>query len=482
MKKILTITLGLSLILVISCQKQLELEPYKIYYDNYYQTPEDAEGAINAVYSLLTQVNQYNSYLWLIQDIASDDCNSRSTLNDPNIHQFNTYDIESTNNYLRGIWQASYLGISRANIVLQKVIDIDMDSTRKYQILGEAQFLRGMLYFNLVRVFGDVPLVTLPVSADLTDEELYVFRTPKDDVYHQIIEDLKSASEKCPAIYFQASDKGRATSGASLGLLSKVYLTIEDWENAYQTSKQVTELGIYGLWDDYTDNFKDVNRNGKESIFAAQFYREVTTQQNQIVISGLPNISGVFDAGVEIMLPTEDLLNSFEENDYRKEATFFDHYWYDTFDPHIWKHWDQDSYEPDETAQCGSNFDVMRYSEILLISAEASNELSGPTSEAYDAINTVRARARNGNENALPDLTGLSKDEFRTAVLQERRVEFVNEGIRWYDLVRTKNLIEYVVRAKGSTANPQEYNYVFPIPQRELDINKNLTQNQGYTP
>lgn len=480
MKKIYAIPLIFTLIMVISCEKQLELKPHKIYYDNYYQTQEDAIGAINAVYNLLTYVNQYNSYLWLIQDVASDDCNSRPTLNDPNIHQFNNYTLESTNNYLKGIWQGSYLGISRANIVLQKVPLIDMDSTIQTQILGEARFLRGLFYFNLVRLFGDVPLVTIPVSADLTDEEIYVFRSPKDVVYNQIIEDLKIASEMCPKIYYQGGDKGRATMGAALSLLSKVYLTIGDWTNASLSAKQAIDLGIYSLWNDYSSNFKDINRNGKESIFAAQFYGGETSQQNQIVISGLPSIPGTFPAGVEIMLPTEDLLASFEEGDYRKEVTFFDHFWYDTFEPHIWKHWDQDTYEPDQTAQCGSNFAIMRYSEVLLIYAEAINEVSGPTTEAYDAINKVRARARNGNESVLPDLAGLSKDDFRKAILAERRVEFVNEGIRWYDLVRTKNLIEYVKRAKGDIANPQEFNYVFPIPQRELDVNKNLTQNPNY--
>ena len=115
-----------------------------------------------------------------------------------------------------------------------------------------------------------------------------------------------------------------------------------------------------------------------------------------------------------------------------------------------------------------------------MIYAEAQNELSGPTTEAYSAINEVRTRARNGDENVLPELIGLSKDEFREAVLHERRVEFVNEGKRWYDLVRTNNLVEYVVRAKGSSTNPQEFNYVFPIPQRERDINTNLSQNLGY--
>lgn len=480
MKKTFIITLLLTLVLGWSCTKELEVEPHEIYYDNFYQTEADAVSAINATYSLLTYVNQYNSYLWLIQDVGSDDCNAREDLNDPNIHQFDQYSLQSTNTYLEGIWQGSYLGISRANIVIEKVPDIEMDSAKKMQILGEARFLRGLFYFNLVRLFGDVPLVVEPISADLTDDELYVKRTDKTLVYNQITEDFTTAAQGCPKVYYTATDKGRATKGAALGMLAKVELTLQNWVESAEASQQVMDLGVYGLWDDYSDNFKDAYRNGKESVFAAQFYSGVPSQNNQIVISGLPYIQGVFNAGVAMMLPTDDLLNSFEEGDFRKEATFFDHYWYDSFDPHIYKHWDQDTYDADQTAQCGSNFDVMRYSEVLLMYAEAINEISGPTAEAYAAINAVRARARNGNTDVLPDLQGLSQDDFRTSLLHERRVEFVNEGIRWYDLVRTNNLIDYVKRAKGDNTNPQEFNYVFPIPQRELDNNRNLTQNPNY--
>ena len=416
----------------------------------------------------------------MIQDVASDDCNARETLNDPNIHQFNEYNLKSTNTYLTGIWQGSYQGILRANIVLQKIPETQMDSVVKNRILGEARFLRGLFYFNLVRLFGDIPLVLVPISADMNDEELYVHRTSTEIVYNQIIEDFTLASELCPKAYFQSSEKGRVTKGAALGALAKTYLTIKQWDKAAENAQAVFNLGIYGLWDDYANNFKDVNRNSKESVFAVQFFSGIPSQNNQIVISGLPYIQGVFPAGVEIMLPTENLLNTFEEGDYRKEVTFFDHYWYDSFEPHIWKHWDQDTYEADETAECGSNFTIMRFSEIILIYAEATNEISGPTIEALAAINEVRARARNGNQEILPDLTGLSQEEFRNAVLHERRVEFVNEGIRWYDLVRTGNLIEYVKQAKGNNANPQDFNYIFPIPQHELDNNHNLTQNIGY--
>ncbi|NQV01992.1 MAG: RagB/SusD family nutrient uptake outer membrane protein [Bacteroidia bacterium] len=479
-KKIFVAGLFAILIIASSCRKQLDLDPHKIYYDNFYQSQEDALSAINAVYDVLGQVNMYNSTLWLIQDIGSDDCNARATLNDPNLKEFQSYSIGTNNNYLAGSWRESYLGISRANIVLDKVPGIDMDSTLKQRILGEAYFLRALFYFNLVRLFGDVPLVLKPTSANLTQEELFPVRAASGKVYEQIANDLAMASGNLPDAYSQLSDKGRATRGAAHGVLSKVDLTQKDWSAARTGAQTVIESGTYGLWPDYTDNFKEAKVNGIESVFEVQFYSKITTENSRIVISGLPSLPAVFPAGVGIMLPTDDLLQSFEEGDYRKEATFFDTYWNYTFDPHIWKHWDQDAYDPDETGQSGANFQLMRYAEVLLIFAEAENELNGPTGLAYDAINQVRERARNGNPDVLPDLQGLSQDQFREAVLAERRHEFVNEGQRWYDLVRTNNLIEFVKRAKGTQANPQSHNYLFPIPQREIDLNSKLTQNKGY--
>ncbi len=298
-------------------------------------------------------------------------------------------------------------------------------------------------------------------------------------VYVQIIADLDIAATKLPAKYTNPNDKGRATSGAALAVLSKVYLTLKEWDHAVSAARQVIESNVYALHPDYATNWKEASKNGIESVFEVQFYRKVTSENSQMVISGLPSIPGLFAAGVEIMLPTEDLLTSFDTNDYRKEVTFFDNYWQYTFEPHIWKYWDQVAYKPAATSASGADFMVMRYAEVLLILAEALNEANGgPTAEAYEAINRIRERARNGNTSALPDLSGLSQDEFRKAVMLERRHEFVNEGQRWYDLVRTGTLIENVKKAKGDKSNP--FNYLFPIPQRERDINLNLTQNPGY--
>ena len=472
--------ISILLLFVVGCEESLEfVVKDKLTLENFFLTADDAMASVNGVYDVLGDEDQYNSSLWLIQDISSDDCDANSTWNDPNAQQFDRYTLQANNNYTTNIWKTSYDLISKANLSIDSIPVVEMDESLKNRLVGEAKFLRGLIYFNLVRLFGGVPLILHPE----TDIDAYLVpRADAELVYDQIISDLEDASSNLPTSY-GGTDKGRATRGAALGVLSKVYLTLQEWELASQKAREVMDITVYGLWDDYTDNFKEVNKNGKESVFEVQFYSEVQSENCRIVISGLPGIYA-FPAGVGMMLPTEDLLNSFEPGDYRYEATFFEEYDYfglNTFDPHIWKHWDQDTYPPDQTGSSGANFPVMRFAEILLIYAEALNELNqGPTQDAYDAINRVRQRARNGDDSVLPDLAGLSYQEFQSAVLKEKRCETVNEGHRWYDLVRTGNLEEFVNRAKGDKANPQPFNYVFPIPQRERDLNDKLDQNPGY--
>ncbi|MFW5877678.1 MAG: RagB/SusD family nutrient uptake outer membrane protein [bacterium] len=463
-----------------ACEENLEFEVKdKLTLNNYFQNESDAINSVTAVYDALGEVDLYRSRFWLIQDIASDDCDASDTWNDPNALEFDQYTLQPTNNYLEGIWRASYQVINRANLSIDRIPAIEMDESLKNRLLGEARFLRALSYFNLVRLFGDVPLI-LEVETDI--DAYIVSRSESGIIYQQIVNDLTDAEQTLPSSY-GGNNKGRATKGAAMGTLAKVYLTIGEYQLAADKAKAVMDLGVYELWDDYKDNFREANKNGKESVFEVQFYSGQNSENNQIVISGLPSIYA-FPAGVGIIIPTNDLLSSFEEGDYRYEVTFFEEYNYfglNTFEPHIWKHWDQDAYEASETGQSGANFPVMRYSEILLIYAEALNEANnGPTQEAYDAVNAIRERARNGVEGVLPDLSGLSYEEFRDAVLKEKRTETVNEGHRWFDLVRTENLIEYVNQAKGEKATPQPHNYVFPIPQREMDINPELVQNDNY--
>lgn len=462
------------------CEKSLDFEiKDSLTLDNFFIDAGDATASVNSVYDALGDLDLYKSRLWLIQDIASDDCDALSTWNDPNARQFDSYSLDPTNYFLEGVWRASYQLIARANLSVNRIPDVNMEEKLKSRLIGEAKFLRALSYFNLVRLFGGVPLV-LESKTDI--DEYLVARADPENIYQQIISDLQAAETALP-ISYSGNNKGRATRGAVKGMLAKVYLTRGEWEMAANKAKEVMDLGVYSLWDDYKDNFREANKNGKESVFEVQFYSGQQSENSQIVISSLPSIYA-FPAGVGIILPTEDLLNSFETGDYRYEVSFFDEYSYFgnyTFDPHIWKHWDRDAYAADETGESGANFPVMRYAEILLMYAEALNEqYNGPTQEAYIAVNRVRERARNEVDGVIPDLSGLSYEEFQAAVLKEKRCETVNEGQRWFDLARTRKLIEFVNRAKGEKANPQAFNYVFPIPQREMDLNPNLVQNDKY--
>jgi starch-binding outer membrane protein, SusD/RagB family len=482
MKKYIIVTTFL-LAALTSCEDTLDYEVKdRITLENFFQTEDDAVNSVNAVYDALGAVDLYRSSLWLIQDIGSDDCDALSTWNDPNAMQIDRYELQTDNNYLANIWKASYQLIARANLSIDRIPAIDMDDNLKNRLLGEVRFLRAVSYFNLVRMYGDVPLVLTPES---NIDAYLVPRDPSEDVYAQIISDLDSAAEVLPVTY-SGLNLGRATRGAALGILAKVYLTREEWSLAAQKAKDVIDLadqGVYGLWPNFADNFKEANENGQESVFEVQFYSAVQEENTRIVISGLPSIFA-FPAGVGIILPTDDLLNSFEAGDHRYESTFFSEYTLfgtQTFDPHIWKHWDQNTYSADKTGQSGANFPIMRYAEVLLMYAEALNEQNqGPTPDAYNAVNAIRIRARNGNDTVLPELSGLSYEEFRAAVWKEKRMETVNEGHRWFDLVRTGRLVERVKAAKGQRANPQPHNTVFPIPQRERDLNDKLTQNDLY--
>lgn len=464
-----------------SCEDALDLKPLdRLTYDNFYQEQEDMEAGVFAIYDALGAVQLYASSMWLVQDIASDDCDLNPELDNPNLRELDQFNIQPTNNYMEEVWQGNYTGINRANVVLVKSSEVDMDASGKNRLLAEARFLRGLFYFNLVRMFGDVPLVTEPVSSV---EDFNIPRTPASVIYDTLIDDFQFAANHLPLTYTNASSKGRATRGAALGQLARVYLTLGEWDLAAERAKDVMDLGVYELHEDYADNFKVANANGKESVFEVQFTDVTSVEKSRLINTGLPSIFP-FPAGVEIILPTEDLLNSFEPGDYREEVTFFDSFEYFglyEFEPHIWKHWDREKYSPGQTTSAAANFPLMRYAEIYLIYAEALNEAhNGPTQEAYNAVNTIRERARNGVDTVLPDLSGLSQEEFRLAVLKEKRCETVNEGHRWFDLVRTGNLVEFVNRAKGDKADPQTYHYLFPIPQRERDVNSSLIQNDGY--
>lgn len=473
-----------------SCKKFLEENPKDVVsVTNYYKTENDAIAAVNAIYAYLNSTSTgstagvYHSSFWVAAGLASDEM-LNNQLAAPDLDQLGTFTYSSKNSALKEIWTMHYKAITIANIAISRIPSITMNTALRARLIGEAKFLRGLLYFNLVRMFGDIPLVINE------NEPLTPVQASKDDVYKQVIQDLTDAEGVLPLSYDPGNGRGRATKGAATALLAKVYLTLKQWDKAASKAQEVIQSNQYALWDDFADVFKLSSRGGKEAIFSVGFgdaggaiiFWEVGQFQvrllpPQLSVEGVQNAQGW-------QIPTQQLYDSYDAGDRRREVTFITQI-HDpngtvtTIRPYIQKYWDRVA-EPNGNGSA-NDFPVIRYADVLLMFAEANNELGHPDI-AQTYINMVRKRARfdgTAYRNAVPDYTGLSQNAMRDAILKERRLEFVAEGQRWFDLARTHTLQTLVPLAKPGVV-PQEKHYQFPIPQNELDLNKNLKQNTGY--
>ncbi len=472
-----------------SCKKFLEETPKNLVSTvNYYQTSADAVSAVNSIYAYLNATSSapyggvyFNSF-WLTAGLSSDEMNNNQA-GAPYFDQLSNFTYSSQNSALEDIWAYHYKAITIANIAISRIPAISMDTTLKNRLLNEAHFLRGLLYFDMVRMFGRIPLLAQE------NEPLKPNEASVNAIYAQIIADL-TAAENLPASYSAGNGLGRATNGAAKSILAKVYLTLKQWDLCAAKSLEVINSGQYSLWQDFNSVFKLSSRNGQEAIFSVGFgdangaisFWEVG-QFNVRLLPPALSVEGVQNAqGWQV--PTQQLYDSYDPNDRRLSTTFITQVYnpdgtVTTIKPYIRKYWDSVA-EPQGNGTA-NDYPVIRYADVLLMYAEASNEL-GNSANAYTYINMVRKRARyNGSVylNILPDYTSLSQAQFRAAILQERRWEFVAEGQRWFDLARTGTLQTLVPAAKPGVV-PAQKNYLFPIPQNEIDLNSNLSQNTGY--
>ena len=499
MKKILNYTRHTTLFLflvisIVSCSDFLEENPQNnVSQNNYYLTEQDAVSAVNAIYAYLGSYNLdgfgpfpgntsgvYHSTFWVTIGLASDNLmnNQLGAIQNDQLATF-SYNAENAN-FLE-IWRIHYKVIYLANIAIERIPGIEMEESLKSRLVNEAKFLRGLMYFNLVRMFGEIPLI-ISESAPLQPEVAQVAA-----IYDQIIADL-IAAEALPQD--GSIPEGRATSGAAKALLSKVYLTVEDYQNAADKASEVIESGTYELWDDFEDVFKLSSRGGKEAIFSVGFgdaegaisFWEVGQFNVRLLPVELSNERSEVSNTQGWQIATQDLYSSFSASDERRNVTFMTEFLNDGGDVvtldniYIKKYWDEAA---DPTAGGSVNdFPVIRYADVLLIYSEALAELDN-FGDANDYLNMVRNRA------GLEDVNITNRDAFKEAILEERRKEFVAEGKRWFELVRMKKLDEKVHAAKDDeyeAAIPSlgpNY-YVFPIPQQERDVNPNLPQNTGF--
>jgi tetratricopeptide (TPR) repeat protein len=465
-----------------SCEDFLEENPKdRIAVSNSYTTEQDAFSAVNAVYAHLNSQSfdtfggVYHSSFWVTIGLASDEMLNNQA-GQSGLDQLSTFTYDAENTTIYDVWKQHYKAITLANIAIERIPPIEMNESLKARLLNEARFLRALLYFDLVRMFGKIPLLLNEIES-ITPEVAEV-----EDIYAQIISDLTEA-ENLPVD--QIEGRGRATKGAAKALLAKVYLTRKDYQNCAAKTQEVIDLGAYELWDNFADIYKIANRGLKEAIFSVGFgdaggkitFWEVSQFHVRLLPSALVNAS-VTTNTLGWQVPTTDLAGAYGAGDQRGPVSVFNSFnetvagtdYNVPFDKYYFrKYWDVTVPGEFQAKESNQDFPLLRYADVLLMRAEALNEL-GQSPEAHDYLNLVRNRA------GLDDLADLSKTDFLDAVLKERRLEFAAEGHRWFDLVRTEKLETLVALAKAGVA-PEARHYLFPIPQRERDLNTNLPQN-----
>ena len=455
-------------------------------------TAADALNATNAAYTTLREW-AYHSGGYPILDIMSDDARKGSNPSDQvsYVGPYDTFKITPTQDGLSRWWAELYVGIKRANVVIEKIPAISMDSKLQTRYIAEARFIRALIYFDFVRAWGGVPIVTT------LNPPLKLPRATADEVYALIISDLTFAAENLPERdEYAAKDMGRATKGAANAFMARVYLFKHDFVNAEKYALIVIKSGKYGLEPVFTDACGVKGQNGQEAVFeiGALQYEGTETGGNQY--ANTQGVRGTPNRGWGFNRPAIDLRESFEPGDPRYRGTVIN--LGDTIDgvvilgdgptPDVTKDengkiieiecYNRKVWIPGSNVatQWGHNRRLMRYADVLLMASEALNE-NGNSSEALVYLNMVRARARQGNPVILPDVTTTNQAELRDKIFNERRHELAMEGWRFWDLVRTGR----AGAAMGTLGFVVGKNELLPIPQSEIDISEGtLIQNPNW--
>ena len=481
MKKNLFITIFFSLLILLSACKKSFIEltpPSTAGVESLFKTDQDFKQAEIGIYNIYQ--SQYQN-MWLFGDMRGDD--SWDELVKGTAAAMDLFTISNDDGVIRSTWLNYYNIISRANLLLSKIEPLDKAALPNKDVyMGEAKFLRALAYFDLVRIYGDVPMVTVPT----TIEEAYkTGREKVSKIYSDvIIKDLQDAEASLPVKY-SGSDVGRATKGAAKSLLGKVYLTTRDFVKAEAKLKEVTTMG-YALLPKYTDLFdytKDEHHS--EYIFDIEYEQGLSGEGNSFTTNFSPKnpaiaaFYGVTGGQNGNNNPPRSLFAIFPAGDLRKDITAADGFTDNNgvFYPLIPTSNDVATFTKKYMTRLlaandsRANWKVIRYADVLLLLAEALNE-NGKTNEALTYLNIVHKRA------GLSEYTGLSQTDAREAIYLERRLELSFEGHRWFDLVRTGRALQ-TMSSKGM----KDYMTVFPIPITQIQLINNPTifpQNQGY--
>lgn len=443
---------SLYFLLVISlfaCDDFLDKKPVdQIAAEAYFTDEASAESAVRAIYRSMESPYYYGQSMIVVPEFAAGHIAHVSNL--PEYVNFEQNNIRIDNPWVLNIWSGAYSIINAANNVVEQVPQITgiISDVKRAQFVREAKLIRALTYFNLVRSWGDVPLVITPTQPSSSTADYQQPRTSADQVYAQIIEDLTDASN-LPDAYGSSleQNKGRATGGAAKALLAKVYLYRGQYPESAALAKEVIGKA-YTLTQNYSSIW--LTENSSESIFELQFDAQAT---NPLATVSNPTSSVLF-------LAKKEAYDRFEAGDLRRDFTvnFTNNRYY------IGKY---RNYNP-----ATQNVPVIRLSEVYLIYAEAQARASGSASgEPYDYYKAIRDRA--GVETPGWE-TFTDVAAFVTEVQREKRRELMFEGEAWYDYVRTGLALTEMM----TDADPGRY--YFPIPQVERELNRQLGQNSAY--
>lgn len=466
--KLYTLIAGLSGCLLTSCSGDLlDLTPgSENVLTKYYKDQAQLEKGVNAAYGALQYTGQYGLANMVLGELPSDNTWDEVPANDSgNYGQLDLFSMTSSNSVVDDSWRDNYKGIQQCNVVLNRVDGTNVPAEDKARIKGEMQFLRALMYFNLVRTFGDVPLVTKETVNP--NEYFGQGRSPKADIYKLITADLTEAVNSLPE---KPSEAGRVSKGAALALLGKVYLTLKDYDNGLSCLKQVEKLG-YELLPNPASVFDVNNKDNKEIIFSVQFASGLNGNTEGSSAFMMFSPSGTVSGAKGHNLPTKEVYDLFSDTDKRKAA-----YFYVTKDGVVGSN--KLKQTSDVVADGGSNIVVLRYADVLLMLAECEAN-KGNLGEAETYLNQIKTRA------GIPTVQITDKDKLLEEIALERRKELVNEGDRWFDLIRTGKAIEvmnaYFDRTPGYNGiTVKEQYFVQPVPQSQINTDGAISQNQGY--
>ncbi|MBX2924496.1 MAG: RagB/SusD family nutrient uptake outer membrane protein [Chitinophagaceae bacterium] len=485
-----------------SCKKGLldKTDPTRIGTGVFYQDVAQVNRAINGIYGQLQGITNVN-YIFkeMVSDNTTIDLNPSDRGGAAGWEAFEYSTVNSGNGEITNLWVRYYQAMYNINLTLEKLAASSIDDAAKKPLDSELKFLRGFLYFDMVRYFGNVVIVTNTFKSPAEAYEL-LRSTSTDEVYAQIETDLKAAIDGLPSKANQAAAlKGRATKGAAQATLGEMYLTLKKYPEAVNTLKDLLTQG-YSLMPTYADVFDINQKNNAESVFEIQYQGDNDLGENSnFMYVFAPRTSGNVIVGFAGQglggrnIPTNNMIAAYEAGDLRKDVSLKTGFTKDGVFypiPYVNKY----NHPHTIPGRTNDNWPIYRYADVLLMLAEAINEATGPSSETEGYLNQVRARA------GLTAKTGLSKDDFRTAVLKERRVELAFENHRWFDLKRTmtpEQLAAFMnahgaeekahptVDRGGVAFNQLDYVYeakeaIFPVPASEILVNSKLTQNDGY--